>query len=158
VLALRADDEHALATLAHLLAAEGRSAEALALQARLTALAPQSAAAWFNLGYLHERLEQVREAEDAFRRALEVNPRLDLAWYGLGRALSAQDRMAEAADAFRENTRLQPLSPHGWEALARTLWRQGLAASAHETVRHLRGFEPKVARRLAAELGLAESP
>ena len=59
------------------------------------------------------------EAEPAFRRAIELDPKLDRAWYGLGLTLIRQQRYDEAVVALKRNTELQPMSPYGWYQLAR---------------------------------------
>ncbi|GAB3188167.1 tetratricopeptide repeat protein [Hydrogenophaga aquatica] len=148
-------DTHALATLAHLSAAEGEMTQALLLQQRAVDLAPGDAAAWYNLGFLLDQAGQcAQRAEHAFRQALAINDRLDQAWYGLGRALERQNRLDEAVRAFQENTARQPFSPHAWVELARLQARRGELEKACQTVQHLGSFEPKVALGLARELGV----
>lgn len=147
------DDTHALATLAFLAGASGEHHVAVRYQQRVVLIEPSSAA-WYNLGFLLERCGEVVGAEEAFRKALELNERFDLAWYGLGLALASQHRTEEAMKAFRENTARQPFSPHGWEQLARLHAAQGESEQALQIVAHLHTFEPKVARHLRAELGL----
>ena len=117
-------------------------------------LRPADAAAWFNLGYLHDRLDQWNAAEAAFRRATELSPTLDRAWYGLGLSLIAQSRLEEALLPLRRSTELQPMSPHAWYQLARVHAQQGETEQARGIIEHLRRFEPRVAAQLTGETGL----
>ena len=71
-------DAYALASRAHVLAHQGRQEEALADARALVAAHPQrSAGDWFNLAYLLEATDRFGESEAAFRRALELDPKLD---------------------------------------------------------------------------------
>jgi tetratricopeptide (TPR) repeat protein len=150
------DDAYALASRAHLRAQLGRRSQAIADQQRLVQVHPQrSAADWFNLAYLLDEAERHAEAESAFRRALELDPKLDRAWYGLGLALIRQQRLDEAVDALKRNTELQPMSPYGWYQLARVQVDRDKPEEARQIIRHLKGFEPKVADQLVRETGLS---
>ena len=91
---------------------------------------------------------------DAFSRAVDHNPQLDRAWYGLGLALIRLGRHAEAIAAFKRNTELQPMSPYGWYQMARAHMDLQQPEEAARILRHLRGFEPKVAAQLERETGL----
>jgi tetratricopeptide (TPR) repeat protein len=150
------DDAYALASRAHLRAELGRRSQAIADQQRLVEVHPQrSAADWFNLAYLLDEAERHDEAEPAFRRAVELDPQLDRAWYGLGLALIRQQRLDEAVAALKRNTELQPMSPFGWYQLARVHVDREKPDEARQIIRHLKGFEPKVAEQLVRETGLS---
>ncbi len=116
---------------------------------------PQVAANWYNLGYLQSQSGRPNEAEANFRSAVACNPKLDLAWYGLGLALIEQQRYDEAATALKRNTQLQPMSPYGWYQLARVHMDRKEPEEATKIIRHLRGFEPKIADQLVRETGLS---
>jgi tetratricopeptide (TPR) repeat protein len=149
------DDAYALASRAHLRAELGRRSQAIADQQRLVQAHPdRSAADWFNLAYLLDEAERHDEAEPAFRRAVALDPKLDRAWYGLGLALIRQQRLDEAVDALKRNTELQPMSPYGWYQLARVHVDRQKPDEARQIIRHLKGFEPKVASQLERETGL----
>jgi tetratricopeptide (TPR) repeat protein len=150
------DDGYALASRAHLRAQAGRRSQAIADQQRLVALHPsRSAADWFNLAFMLDEAEQFDAAEAAFRRALELDPKLDRAWYGLGLVLIRQQRLEEAVAALKRNTELQPMSPYAWYQLARVHVDRHQPDEAIAVIRHLKGFEPKVAAQLERETGLA---
>ncbi|HET9820299.1 MAG TPA: tetratricopeptide repeat protein [Burkholderiaceae bacterium] len=149
------DDPYALASRAHLRAERGRRSQAIADQQRLVEVHPErSAADWFNLAYLLDEAGRHDEAVPAFRRATEMDPKLDRAWYGLGLALIRQGRLDEAMAALRRNTELQPMSPYGWYQLARVHVDRAQPEEARKIIRHLKGFEPKVAEQLVRETGL----
>jgi tetratricopeptide (TPR) repeat protein len=149
------DDAYALASRAHVRAQLGQRDAAIVDARRLVAAHPRrSAADWFNLAYLLDEAQRVDEAEAAFRSAVELDPKLDRAWYGLGLVLIRQRRLDEAVTALKRNTELQPMSPYGWYQLARIHVDRQHPEEAAKIIRHLEGFEPKVAAQLKRETGL----
>jgi tetratricopeptide (TPR) repeat protein len=101
-----------------------------------------------------EAVERWDEALAAFTRATELSPTLDRAWYGQGLVLIRLQRYDEAVKALERNTELQPMSPHGWYQLARVHVDRHEPDKAVKIIRHLKGFEPKVAAQLERETGL----
>ena len=149
-------DGYALSSRSHVRAASGRRIEAIAdLQTLLVAQPDRSAAYWFNLAFLLEDAGRFSEAEPAFRRALALDPKLDRAWYGLGLTLIRLQRPEDAVAALKQNTELQPMSPYGWYQLARVQFDRQRPEETKKIIRHLKGFEPKVAAQLERETGLA---
>jgi tetratricopeptide (TPR) repeat protein len=149
------DDGYALASRAHVRAELGRRSQAIADLQQLVERRPHERAAyWFNLAYLLDQAERFDEAEGAFRRAVEIDPKLDRAWYGLGLAQLRLGRLDEAITALKRNTELQPMSPYGWTQLARAHAQAEQPGRARKVVEHLRGFEPRVAEALTKELKL----
>ncbi|WP_428578306.1 tetratricopeptide repeat protein [Piscinibacter sp.] len=149
-------DPYALASRAHLRAQRGARDEAIAdYQLLVSAHPDRSAAFWFNLAFTLESASRLPEAEAAFRRALELDEKLDRAWYGLGLTLIQQGRYDDAVAALKRNTELQPMSPYGWYQLARVHMDRQQPDEARKIIRHLKGFEPKVAAQLERETGLA---
>jgi tetratricopeptide (TPR) repeat protein len=150
------DDPYALASRCHVHAQLGRRDAAIADAERLTAAHPQrSAGDWFNLAFLLEEAGRIEDAEVAFRRSLALDDKLDRAWYGLGLALIRQHRFDEAVAALERNTKLQPMSPYGWYQLARVHIDRHDLEAARKIIKHLQGFEPKIAAQLQRETGLA---
>jgi len=149
-------DAYALASRAHALAQLGRREAAIADSQALVGAHPRrSAADWFNLAYLLESAGRWNEAEQAFRGAVDLDPKLDRAWYGLGLVLIRLRRFDEALAALKRNTELQPMSPYGWYQLARVHMDRHEPDEARRIIRHLEGFEPKIAAQLERETGLA---
>jgi tetratricopeptide (TPR) repeat protein len=149
-------DAYALASRANVRAQLGLRDAAIAdAQAMVAAHPKRSAADWFNLAFLLEGAGRVAEAEQAFREAVALDPKLDRAWYGLGLTLIQLRRFDEAVAALKRNTELQPMSPYGWYQLARVQMDRHEPDEARRIIRHLKGFEPKVAAQLERETGLA---
>jgi tetratricopeptide (TPR) repeat protein len=148
------DDAYVRASRTHLYAEMKRMPEAVAEAQQLVAIDPGNAHHWYNLAYLLEGAERLEEALDAFRRATDLSPQLDLAWYGMGLVLIRLRRFDEAVPALKRNTELQPMSPYGWYQLARVHVDRHDPEAAVKVIRHLKGFEPKVAAQLERETGL----
>jgi len=148
------DDAYALGSRAHLSAQAGRLEAALADSQRLLALRADHAGTWFNHGFMLESAGRYEEALAAFRRATELGPKLDRAWYGMGLVLIRLQRYEEAVQALKRNTELQPMSPYGWYQLARVHMDRHQPEEAVKIIRHLKGFEPKVAAQLERKTGL----
>jgi tetratricopeptide (TPR) repeat protein len=150
------DDAYALSSRAHLLAQVGQSGAAIADAERLVRVHPsRSAGDWFNLAFLLERADRLAQAESAFRQAVQMDEQLDRAWYGLGVTLVRLGRLDDAVVALKRNTKLQPMSPYGWYQLAQVHVARQQTEEARRVIRHLKGFEPKVAAQLERETGLA---
>ena len=148
-------DAYALASRAHVRAQQQRRGEAIEDARALVAAHPRrSAADWFNLAFLLEDAGELPGAEQAFREAVAMDPKLDRAWYGLGLTLIRQQRFDEAVAALKRNTELQPMSPYGWYQLARVHMDRHEPEETRKIIRHLQGFEPKVAAQLERETGL----
>jgi tetratricopeptide (TPR) repeat protein len=147
-------DAYALGSRAHLLTELGRHAEAMADQQTLTCSHPDVGAHWFNLGYMLEDAGRYEEALTAFQRCTALSPQLDRAWYGQGLVLIRLQRYDEAVVALKRNTELQPMSPYGWYQLARVHLDRKEPDEARKIIRHLKGFEPKVAAQLERESAL----
>ena len=121
---------------------------------RSARLSPQLSNAQFNLAFVAEALGHLDEAEQGFRAALAIEEKMDRAWYGLGIVLVRQGRLPEALAALKRNTALQPMSPFGWYQMARVHIELQQPDEAKAVIRHLKGFEPKVAAQLERETGL----
>jgi tetratricopeptide (TPR) repeat protein len=97
--------------LARTLRAMGLPKEAAAsLDGYLASARPLSPALYSWLGILRDDLKDFRSAEQAHRKAVEMNPRSDVFHNNLGNNLLLQNRAAEAAVEFREALRLSPRS------------------------------------------------
>jgi len=119
---------------------------------RLTQVSPANADGWFNLGFLHDKADNVGDAERCFRRAVQLNPSLDRAWYGLGLVLIREGRLEEAVDVLKQNIKLQPFSPYGYYQLGMTYHHLGRSAEAWKVHEQLTGFEPKFSATLKRDL------
>jgi tetratricopeptide (TPR) repeat protein len=72
-----------------------------------------------NLGLALFHLGRYREAEDALRFALSLDPQLQAAYYNLGLVVSAQKRPDEAKALFRRTQQMAPETPFGRAAVER---------------------------------------
>jgi tetratricopeptide (TPR) repeat protein len=131
-----------------------RLVQALGFFERALTLTPTNANAHFNVGFVCEELGRSQEAEHAFRAALQIDEKMDRAWSGLGLVLVRQRRFEESLVAFKRNTELQSMSPYAWYQMARVHMEMQNPDQALEVMRHLNGFEPKVAAQLERETGL----
>jgi tetratricopeptide (TPR) repeat protein len=69
--------------------------------------------AYYNLGNAYLALKKVREAEEAYRAAIQLSPKLVAAYYQLGLILTQSGRKDEALSAFRAARDLDPSSAFG---------------------------------------------
>ncbi len=151
---LQPDHAHALSSRAFLWCQLDRTEDALLDYQRLTQLGLARAGDWFNLGFLHQSAQRHAQAQHCFQQCLALDESIDRAWYGLGLSLMAQARYEQALQAFQRNTQLQPMSPHGWCQLARVHMERQEPEEVAKIIRHLQGFEPKIAAELARETGV----
>ena len=154
ILASHPKDVLALNSLGYEALQKGRMQEALELFERLLQVTPDNSNAHFNVGFVQEAMGRSEEAERAFRAALRMEEKMDRAWYGLGLALVRQRRFEEALEAFKRNTQLQSMSPYAWYQMARVHMELNQPDQTLAVMRHLNGFEPKVAAQLERETGL----
>jgi tetratricopeptide (TPR) repeat protein len=75
--------------------------------------------AYQNLGLAHFHLKRYREAEEALRFALSLDPQLQAAYYNLGLVLTANKRTDEAKAVFRRARQIAPDSAFGQAAVER---------------------------------------
>lgn len=154
ILSISPLDSLALNSLGYEELTNRRLTQALSYFERALAQTPNNANAHFNVGFVCEELGRSQDAEIAFKAALELDEKLDRAWYGLGLVLVRQRRLEESLAAFKRNTELQSMSPFAWYQMARVHMELGQPDKALEVMRHLKGFEPKVAAQLERETGL----
>ena len=121
---------------------------------RVLVISPDKSNAHFNHAFVSEELGRLEDAERGFRAAIAIEEKMDRAWYGLGLVLIRQGRLEDALAALQRNTQLQPMSPFGWYQLARVHVDLKQPNEARKVIRHLKGFEPKVAAQLERETGL----
>ncbi len=156
--AMRPHDDYPLASKAFLFTVTKRPQEAMKLLEKLIVSHSQVGAHWFNLGFLQDEAGQYEQAYVSFAKATQLSPEIDRAWYGMGLVLIRLQRFDEAIAALKQNTKLQPMSPYGWYQLARVHMDKQEPDEARKIIRHLKGFEPKVAAQLERETGISVSP
>lgn len=154
ILRLNPEDVLALNSLGFNELKDRRLVQALDFFESVLVQTPHRAEAHFNVGFVCEELGRSQHAEQAFRAALQIDEKMDRAWYGLGLVLIRQQRFEESLVAFKRNTELQSMSPYAWYQMARVHMEMKEPDKALEVMRHLNGFEPKVAAQLERETGL----
>ncbi len=103
---------------------------------------PVDARAWRGLGrLLSENSQRLAEAEQAFRRAVELRPEHSL-WYGLGSVLDRLGRYRDAEQAFRTSIELGPTCPAAWSALGFVLAQLGRLEEAEQSCRKATELKP----------------
>jgi len=107
-LALKPDYADAHNNLGIALAAQGRTAEAIARYERALELKPEHANAHNNLGIALTTQGRIAEAIVHYRRAIQLNPRHADAHNNLGIALAELDRIGEAIACYRRALSIQP--------------------------------------------------
>ena len=125
------DHPRVLLNLGVLAERRGRTGEAFELYQR-SAQQQESGPAITNMGRLMLMLDagRVQEAEELFRRAIEVEPTYALAHRLLGLCLVQRQDLPAAATALRRATQLEPDSADGWNYLGVTLEKLGDARGA----------------------------
>ena len=139
--------------LAFLLAQDGDLAQARAQLQGLVQQQPNNGHAWFNLGFVHDHLQQPHEAIAAFTEAVRVDPKLDRAWYGMGLCHQRLGEHDAAARALEEAARLQPMNPHAWYELGMAYHALARGDEVKRAVEHLNRFDRKMTRQLIRDTG-----
>jgi Flp pilus assembly protein TadD len=98
------------------LVAQRRPLDALAALAPVLDVAPDAPSVQLLAGRAYLGSAQLRRAEAAFRRVLELDPTDHYAMFALGRTLQRQSRLAEAQTQLRLAVAMNPL-PEYQEAL-----------------------------------------
>ena len=140
-LAASPDDPSTLHAAGRLALALKRPGDAATLLARA---APRlaRAGAWSDLGRALNNLRRFAEAEDAFRRALELEPGNAELHDRLGHVLRARNRIEPAVVAFREATALDPSLTRAWRNLGGTLLACDDLEGAKEALERARKLDP----------------
>src|SRR5262249_29888001 len=133
---LRPGDVETLNSLAVVYARLHRFEEGRRLLRQILGSDPDAPEIWNNLGMLELSSANSRDATDAFRRSIALDPNYAAAWRGLGAALVASDAPG-AVDAWR---RTVALAPRDYD----TLFNLGLVLSEgpepHDAVPYLKRF------------------
>jgi tetratricopeptide (TPR) repeat protein len=115
---LGAQDPFVYNVAAHGLQVQRRYPEAMDLLTRAARLAPGDPYVIIGIGQVCSQLGRIRDAEAAFRRALEIDPSLVAAHHGLGLALEIREETEAARGHFQEAMRLAPQFPDPIGSLA----------------------------------------
>lgn len=138
------------------LAALGRANEAGAEFRRAAELSGRGGGpSAFRAGLAFAETGQASEAENAFRLAVQCDPKLHRAWYNLGLLLAQQQRLAEATQALEQAERAAPGESDYPYALATVCLRAGDSAGARAAAQRVLRLDPthEGARQVLRALG-----
>ncbi len=123
----------------------GRDAQCVMFLDQAVALSsgPQAAAGGLLLGAAHRRAGRLDEAETAYRRAAEADPKSPEAFLQLGLMLQTQGRQREAVIPLRVATGIDPGIAVAHGALASALYAVGDFAHAADHAERAVGLAPK---------------
>ena len=116
---------------------------------------PEAVKVWAFLGVFLDMRNLRSDAEEAYRRVLEISPEDALAWRTLAGNLLEQKRFKEAEDSFHRAIELAPKDALAWNNLGATLGRQDRDDKAEEAYRRSVELSPDYTlawRNLAANL------
>ena len=116
------------------------------------ALNPDNAAAEYQLALLARRLNRVEEAEQRFRRAIELNPDFVEAYVGLGKILIASGNLQGAIVILEKARSLEPENEAAHYWLANALRRVGRDAEADREASAFRALRDRSAKQKKAVL------
>lgn len=132
---------------------QGRSVEAEQVLRQIVTTKPDApdkqskfelAQAWFYLGHLLEdKRDAHQEAEQAYRKAIQMQPDNWVSWTTLGDLLRRQKRWQEAADAYRTVLTRRPNDTLVWSNLAGLYANRGLWTDAEQVYREAIRLNPK---------------
>ncbi len=114
--------------------------------------------AWNDLGFAHLQLGEVEAAQNAFRRAVALDPREPTARVNLGTTLLTEGDLAAAAAQFEAALRSDPRNVPALGNLGMVRAQQGRTDDARALFTRLLQITPNDPRALAALRGLSASP
>jgi len=79
---------------------------------------------WRRTGDACYRLDRLQEAQMAYRKAVEMDPRCLAAWFGLGCTHVKQSNWTEAAEAFRRAVEIDSRNANAWWRLGKVYQEQ----------------------------------
>ena len=132
--------------LGYVLAAQGRTAEAIEHYQKALEIFPDCAEADNNLGTIFLNQGRLDEAAECYRRALEIYPGFAEPYNNLGILLTKRGRTAEAIEHYRKAIELNPNRAEMYNNLGNLLATQGRTAEAIEQFQKALAVEPDYAK------------
>ncbi|MGQ9897630.1 MAG: tetratricopeptide repeat protein [Acidobacteriota bacterium] len=126
-----------------LLATQGRRKEAVLLMREFQPRAWGDAKALEQIGLFYLSLEVPADAQDVFKRAVELDAASSTLWHSLGVSYQMGLRLNEAAAAFQQALELDPKSRVAWAALADLQRAAGDYEKAEASYRRQLDIEPE---------------
>ena len=134
---------NAVGAVSHTLANPERGPEHI-YQTALRRIKPTVLAeGWRGVGVLYEIGRQPKEAIDAYRRAIELNPQNEAAWTDLGNASLSAGDIEQALNAYEKALSLDKQSRFAWNGLGDVHRRKGETESAIAAYRNAIRLAPR---------------
>lgn len=145
-LACTSDNFTAHNNLGYVLAAQGRTAEAVEQYQKALAIYPEYAEADINLGRVFLNEGRLDEAEDYFQRAVKIKPASAEAQNDLGILLASEGQPAEALQHYQKAVELDPDLVEAYNNLAILFASQGRFAEAETNYQMTLELKPDYAQ------------
>ena len=97
---------------------------------------------WNAIGVSLKRLDNYEEAEEAHRKAIEINPKDFNSWFLLGWLLFDIDRYEDAESMLKKALKIDPKHGRAWRLLGSSIASQERVAEAEEPFRNAVKFDP----------------
>jgi tetratricopeptide (TPR) repeat protein len=135
------EDETAIEQLTQLLLDAGRGAEAISYLKGIIQRSP-TGALLDALGDAYSQTHDYAKAEDAYNRAIQMDPTDTDHRKGLAQALMAQDKSEQAAEQYKRLTELDPDEPENFLRLAQIYRQLNQLDLAEENLLHAKQLAP----------------
>lgn len=122
----------------------GRVDEAIAAYFQVLSLEPKNKFAFYNLGQVYRRSNELVIAEGYYRQALRIDPNFLAALFGYGFTRLAVGDWTEAERANRAVTAAEPQNAPAWFNLGLALRGQGKQAEATQAFQRARQIDPNL--------------
>ncbi|MBI4847705.1 MAG: tetratricopeptide repeat protein, partial [Nitrospirae bacterium] len=112
---------------------------------------------WFDIGFAYGESGQPKEAIEAFKQAIRINPDYEEAYYNLGNADYKSGQYKEAIDAYKQAIRIKPDLAEAHNGLGAAYGKLGMHKEAIEAFKHSIRIEPDIAEthtNLGANYGM----
>lgn len=136
--------------LAAFLALAGQTGEARTLMADIGTQQQGDALIWASIGHDESQRKRYSDAENAFRRAIEIDPRLIDGWKNLALLLRTTNRHREGEEALRTVLKIDPADKWALALLADMVGTRGQSAEAKNLLEQATQGESVTAREWRA--------
>jgi tetratricopeptide (TPR) repeat protein len=155
-LAAKSDEPQDLYVAAGVFLRTGRQADAVPLLEKYLAKMPDDARAWTGLGVAYAELKRSDDAQKAFERALQADPKFFDAEYQLGLLAGLNGSAADATKHFERVVEINPNHAPSLEKLGNIYLESGQFEKARELLTKAEGLDP-TNRQVEYGLALAYS-
>ena len=93
---------------------DGKAEKVDALNTHILALSPFNLPVYLNMGEAYARKSRYKDAIEAYKDAIDLDPDQALAWLGLGKTYARIERIGESIDSFNKAIEIQPDLAEAW--------------------------------------------